>query len=87
MRRLIPPIRSSKVPDPTRLVVGWTALRHHVRAGGRCTCWICVEETPQREGRRMAAGLRDQAHDESHDRITEQLRSGRDRRLAAGGSR
>ena len=87
MRRLIPPIRPSKVPDPTGLVVGWTAFRHQLRAGGRCTCWICVEEAPQREGRRMAAGLKDQAHDESHERITEQLRPRRDQRLAGGGFR
>ena len=80
MRLLIPPIRPSMVPDPTRLVVGWTTFRHNVRERGRCECWICTEETRQREGLRMAARLKDQAHDESHDRITEQLHPRRARR-------
>ena len=79
MRLHIPLVRPSLLPDPTRLVVGWTTFRHTVRDRGACSCWICAEETPQREGRRMAARLRDQAHDESHDRITEQLRPRRDR--------
>ena len=74
MKLLIPMIRPSLLPDPTRLVVGWTTFRHNVRDRGPCGCWICAEETPQREGQRMAARLRDQAHDESHERITEQLR-------------
>jgi hypothetical protein len=75
VKLLNPPIRPSLLPDPTRLVVGWTTLRHTMRDRGACACWICAAETPQRAGRRMAAGLRDQAHDESHGRITEQVRS------------
>jgi hypothetical protein len=67
-------IRPALLPDPTRLVVGWTTLRHTMRDRSPCDCWICAEETPQREGRQMAARLRDEAHDDSHDRITEQVR-------------
>lgn len=75
MKLLNAPIRPSLLPDPTRLVVGWTTFRHTMRDRGPCACWICAEERPHREGRRMAARLRDHVHDESHDRITEQVRS------------
>jgi len=75
VRSLIPLVRPALLPDPTRLVVGWTTVRHTVRDRGPCTYWICAEEARQGEGRRMAARLRDQAHDESHDRITEHVRT------------
>jgi hypothetical protein len=78
MRLSIPPVRPALLPDPTRWVVGWTTFRHTVRDRGRCACWICAEETPAREGRRMAARLRGQAHDEGHQRITEQVRPRRE---------
>lgn len=80
MKLLTASIRPSLLPDPTRLVVGWTTLRHTMRDRGPCACWICAEEPPQREGRRMAARLRDQAHDESHDRISDHVRRGLGRR-------
>ena len=81
MRLLVPLARPSLLPDPTGLVVGWTAFRHNVLDRRACSCWICAEETPRRESQRMAARLRDQAHDESHHRITEQVRPHRDHRL------
>jgi hypothetical protein len=74
------PSPSAWPPDTTKLVVFYLQLWHRLLRRTTCACWICAQasrvgqEVQKQQGLQMATALREDAHDEAHDRINTLMR-------------